>query len=80
MYEYQFPAIPNDWKISKQMLKVIEESQEMQRAADEHEIIMETLDVIHACETLLRKFDKETVDALHESVIEKNEVRGYYNA
>lgn len=40
--------------------------------------LIELLDVIHACETELRKFDKELVDYAQVVVVEKNEKRGYY--
>lgn len=40
---------------------------------------MELMDIIHACETALRmEFTDEEIDALHESVIEKNTARFYY--
>ena len=40
--------------------------------------LIELLDVIHTCETELRKFDKELVDYAQVVVVEKNEKRGYY--
>ena len=42
---------------------------------------MELLDVIHACETMLRmNFEDEKVEELRARVIEKNARRGYYKA
>ena len=43
------------------------------------ELGIELLDVIHACETMLRmSFDDEEVEGLRAKVIEKNARRGYY--
>lgn len=39
-------------------------------------LLMETLDVIHACESMLRKFDQREVNAAFLAVLEKNEARG----
>lgn len=41
--------------------------------------LMETLDVIHACESMLRKFDQEEVNAAFRAVLEKNAERGDYD-
>ena len=41
--------------------------------------LMETLDVIHACESMLRKFDQEEVNAAFIAVLEKNSERGDYD-
>lgn len=44
-------------------------------------IAMETMDVIHAAETMLRMLDGLVdVDGLREEVIRKNRQRGYYEA
>lgn len=44
-----------------------------------NEIAMETMDVIHAAETMLRMLDGLVdVDALREEVVRKNRQRGYY--
>ena len=42
-------------------------------------LLMETLDVIHACESMLRKFDQQEVQAAYIAVIEKNSERGDYD-
>lgn len=42
-------------------------------------IAMETMDVIHAAETMLRMLDGLVdVDGLREEVVRKNRARGYY--
>lgn len=44
-----------------------------------NEIAMETMDVIHAAETMLRMLDGLVdVDGLREEVVRKNRQRGYY--
>ena len=46
-----------------------------------NEIAMETMDVIHAAETMLRMLDGLVdVDGLRDEVIRKNRQRGYYKA
>lgn len=42
--------------------------------------LIELLDVIHACETELHKFDKTLVDYAKTYVVEKNQKRGYYES
>lgn len=42
-------------------------------------LLMETLDVIHACESMLRKFDQQEVHEAYIAVIEKNSERGDYD-
>ena len=42
-------------------------------------LLMETLDVIHACESMLRKFDQNEVNAAFRAVLEKNCERGDYD-
>ena len=44
-----------------------------------NEIAMETMDVIHAAETMLRMLDGLVdVDGIRDAVIRKNRARGYY--
>lgn len=78
MYKYQFPPIYARGSVSKQMMKVLEEADEVKTACTEETIIEETFDLIHACETLLRKFDQDHVKKQYDLVIKKNEERGYY--
>mgnify|MGYP003322990692 CR=1 FL=1 len=79
MYDYQFPQIADKPKrISGQILKVLEESDEIRKAATKQHILEETLDTIQACETLLSYYPKWEVDEMHDLVVEKNAKRGYY--
>lgn len=91
---YAFPAfegMSNAW--IDQVLKIEEEIQEVHVALDDYnkrcdrwglasqtQVIMETMDVIHACETLLRMMHVSDCDydILRENVVEKNRTRGYY--
>lgn len=92
MYRYQFPkweAKPLDEiTIGQQVAKVNFECAELtevllgrnniEQTSDS--LIEETFDVIHACETLLRKIESIGYDigARHDKVIKKNWRRGYY--
>lgn len=91
---YLFPPNNRACKCSyiSQSAKIREEAREAQEAAciytmslgtDEEVdnrrfLLMETLDVIHACESMLRKFDQLEVNAAFLAVLEKNEARGDY--
>lgn len=91
--EYQFPKIETDSSINQQVWKMREEMLEIE--AEHAEIIIasvtnkpfrysnlaiETLDLMQACETLLRKlpFSKREIDTMRNLVINKNRDRGYY--
>lgn len=78
-FDYRFPEYKKTQvSVSKQIMKINDEAREIMLATDLHEVIMETLDVIHAAETLLRKCDPEEVQNAYVAVIDKNEERGYY--
>lgn len=85
MYDYQFPAIKTDNTIDQQLLKIHEEINEADRenswSGTCDDLVMEVLDTIHACETLLRMVEAAyyDVDLLHEEVIEKNKRLGHYD-
>ncbi len=77
--------------IDEQVGKITEEVGEIEEALDAfrcnnntetfESLGMEILDVIHACETLLRNiYDDVEVEDLRDKVIAKNEERGYYDA
>lgn len=77
--------------IDEQVEKITEEVGEIEEALDAfrsnnntetfENLGMEILDVIHACETLLRNiYDDTEVEELRDKVIAKNEERGYYDA
>lgn len=90
---YTFPAIVAETTDSEQVKKLREEMDEFKSAAriygyadDEKTKLdplnvnacVELLDVIHACETLLRRFDQDIVGACAHIVLAKNAARGYY--
>ena len=93
MYDYNFPAIKLDTTDSEQVKKLHDEMTEFSCAAriygcsDEKDekldplnvnACIELLDVIHACETLMRRFDQDIVGACAQIVFAKNAARGYY--
>ena len=95
MYDYQFPAVTLETTDSEQVRKLREETNEFFSASgiygyedDEKAKLdplgvstcIELLDVIHACETLLRRFNPAIAAACSEIVEAKNRARGYYNA
>lgn len=80
---YLFPAVTEAASVGSQLRKVEEEVAELQEAVAYESIprvIEETLDVIHACETLLRKIgiDEQVAEGVLQ-VTEKNRERGYYD-
>lgn len=93
MYEYNFPAVTAGADDIAQLKKISGELGEFQDAADLHawkdapqaldplsaDACMELLDVIHACETMLRRFDATIVQASAAIVEARNRARGYYD-
>ena len=92
-YYYNFPAIAGDFAADDVLAKIQEELGEFQAEIGIYSFtenykefdrlnvkaVMELLDVIHACETMLRLFDNDVlVDAAHFEVVRKNDERGYY--
>ena len=92
-YVFNFPAIAGDHEPKEVLAKIQEELGEFQAESgiftfidDEREFdrlnlkaVIELLDVIHACETMLRAYEnRDMVDAAFREVIRKNEERGYY--
>ena len=88
---YTFPAIVTEATDSEQLKKIDSELMELRVAADMFSFdsdkkldplnvnaCLELLDVIHACETLLRRFDQDIVGACAHIVMAKNAARGYY--
>lgn len=87
-FKYAFPALSERIKAQtkeKQLTKIFFELAELHEAFVldgsymQADIIEETFDVIHSCETLLRMFDEETVKRMYTEVIKKNTERGYYD-
>lgn len=77
-YLYNFPPIGLKTDKALQVEKIAEEAKEVETASNEHELIMETLDLIQACETLLRMFDEKDVNQVKTETVDKNYKRGYY--
>lgn len=90
---YHFPAITLETTDNEQVKKLHSEMNEFSCAAriygceDEKSAKLDPLnvnacielwDVIHACETLMRRFDQNIVGACHHIVEAKNRARGYY--
>ncbi len=81
---YNFPAHRDAGRRMEaaQVDKVYEEAVELMTAFDDGEseerIREECLDVVHACETLLRSWPAEEVARSRDGVVEKNRKRGYY--
>lgn len=89
---YAFPAIKTEATPDKQMEKIGEELTEFRCAAEMYgikegriefdplnsEACIELLDVLHACETMLRMYDQDIVGACAHIVMAKNAARGYY--
>lgn len=92
---YHFPAITLETTDSEQVRKLHDEMTEFSCAAriygcngekDEKldplnvSACIELWDVIHACETLMRRFDQDIIVACAHIVEAKNRARGYYDA
>lgn len=90
---YHFPAITLETTDNEQVKKLHDEVDEFSCAAriygcsDEKDAKLDPLnvnacielwDVIHACETLMRRFDQDIVGACAILVKAKNAARGYY--
>ena len=90
---YHFPAITLETTDNEQVKKLHDEVTEFSCAAriygcdDEKDEKLDPLnvnacielwDVIHACETLMRRFDQDIVGACAHIVEAKNRARGYY--
>ena len=94
MYDYQFPTVMLKSTDHEQVEKIRDEVMEFMIAADIYgcseedkkldplnvNACIELLDVIHACETLMRRFDQNIVGACAHIVEAKNRARGYYGA
>ena len=89
---YAFPAIKTEATPSEQAEKIREELTEFRCEMEPYAIkagitefdplnfdaCIELLDVIHACETMLRMYDQDIVGACAHIVMVKNAARGYY--
>lgn len=92
-YIYNFPPMMGDYDARDCVAKIQEELSEFQAETGIYtftectgefdrlniKAVMELLDVIHACETMLRLFDNDyLVSAAEAEVVRKNDERGYY--
>ena len=88
-WTWNFPPCPqwvpeSDGQRIRQTRKVAEEVVEALHAVDQwgdenvSGYVMELLDVVHACETALREFPEDMLDAAKRKVVMKNYARGYY--
>ena len=88
---YTFPAIVTDATPNEQVDKINEELTEFRCASKlfsfdndgkfdplNANACVELLDVVHACETMLRMYDQDIVGACAHIVMAKNAARGYY--
>ena len=89
---YAFPAIVTEATPAEQADKIGEELAEFRCEMGLYSIkdgekeldplnvnaCIELWDVIHACETLMRRFDQDIVGACAHIVMAKNAARGYY--
>lgn len=88
---YTFPAIVTETTPLQQAEKINEELIEFRCASElnswkgveefdplNSEACIELLDVVHACETMLRMYDQDIVGACAHIVMAKNAARGYY--
>lgn len=82
---WHFPLINpvNSFDLEHYLNHVYEELGEFQDAQTLDERAKEVLDVLHASETLVRKFFLEhpelDVKSMKEEIINKNKTRGYYS-
>ncbi len=88
---YTFPAIVTEATPKEQVDKIDEELTDFRCASElftfkdgggfdplNANACVELLDVVHACETMLRMYDQDIVGACAHIVMAKNAARGYY--
>lgn len=77
-YNYNFPEykLDSDANSNDQIAKIKEEAQEVDDATDLTQMAIECMDVIVACETLLRMLPEGYVDAAKQMVYAKIAGRG----
>jgi hypothetical protein len=82
--KWHFPLIDPErsWPLQHYIDKVSEELMEFQSATSSDEKDKEVVDVLHAAETLVRKYfagRTADYDRIREKIIIKNTARGYYH-
>lgn len=85
MGEFMYPSNnkASEATVYDQAAKVVEEANEVLEAAaecDDWQILIETYDVVHTCEGILRKYPKELRQKAHDHVRAKCKARGDYEA
>lgn len=83
MGEFMYPSNnkASGTTVFEQAVKVVEEAEEVRAAAAEGndwQVLIETYDVVHACEGILRKYPKELRQKAHDHVRAKCKARGDY--
>jgi len=82
--EFHFPLIDpvKHWELKHYLNKVREECSEFEEEKDPERQAKEVVDILHAAETLVRKyFERNTIFTLEEiktATVKKNRDRGYY--
>ena len=82
-HDYVFPAMVGWEGFSKdeQVAKMREEIEEVEKARTSWDELCECFDVIHACETRIRKICSDTHYLPEDAIAHvkwKNSIRGYY--
>lgn len=83
MYQYNFPRtrFVGTNSINDQIKHLASEIEELKQADSWEEKLLETLDVIHSAETLLRRFERNWPGCVEHGMLDvlaKNHKRGYY--
>lgn len=83
MGEFMYPSNnkASEASVYDQAAKVVEEANEVLEAAaegDDWQILIETYDVVHTCEGIMRKYPKELRQKAHDHVRSKCKARGDY--
>ena len=82
-FYYNFPAYAKQTNLAAEFAHLVEEAAEANSAFNERmgveDVVVEVMDVIHQCETILRMMDgKRFNHDCKRLVIAKNKYRGYY--
>ena len=82
--KWMFPLIDpvNHWELQHYLDHVREECKEYEEESDEEKKAKEVVDILHAAETLVRKYfernSKFSFEDIREAIVKKNRGRGYY--
>lgn len=82
-FHYNFPAYQGGSRTDGSCAnKIVEEAKEYAEELENgnaYDALVELLDTIHACETMLRRYDEDVVLRAKIDVLRKNMNRGYYS-